>query len=167
MKCFLDRLLGSRQNCVATAVRIALGWHLAYLGVWAVTSTWDYSWAGSFRCARWIFGDFLRMVGDSAAMGAVDFVLAWGLLAAGALLMVGVAIRPAAAFGIFYLALMYILNPPHFGHTGESHFMYVDRNVVEICMLFCVMFWKRGDAPQESSTQEPVPQVEEGKEAAQ
>ena len=43
--------------------------------------------------------------------------------------------RAAAVFGIFYLALMYILNPPHFGHTGESHFLYIDRNVVEICML--------------------------------
>jgi len=137
-------ILEKRKDLVATAVRVALGWHLAYLGVWAVTSTWDYSWAGCFRCAHWLFGGALRAIGHSAAMGVVDFVLAWALLVAGILLMLGRAVRCSAAFGILYFALMYILNPPHFGHTGESHFMYIDRNLVEICMLLCVMAWRRG-----------------------
>ena len=124
-------------------MRFVIGWHLAYMGVWALTSTWDYSWAGCFRCARWVFGDALRAVGNSAAMGAVDGFIAWGLLVAGILLMLGRFIRPAAVFGVAYVALMYVLNPPHFGHTGESHFMFIDRNVIEIMMLFCVMFWRR------------------------
>ena len=144
--------LEKRQNLVATAMRFAIGWHLAYLGVWAVTSTWDYSWAGCFRCAHWLFGDTLRAIGHSAAMGAVDLLLAWGLLLAGILLMLGKAARCAAVFGIFYLALMYMLNPPHFGHTGESHFLYIDRNIVEICMLVFVMTWKK-DVPTTGGTQ--------------
>ena len=134
--------LEKRQALVATAARFAVGWHLAHLGVWAITSEWAYSWAGCFRCAHWLFGGLFRAVGNSAAMGCVDFVLAWGLLAAGILLMLGRAVRWAAVFGIFYLALMYVLNPPHFGHTGESHFLYVDRNVVEVFLLVCVMAWK-------------------------
>ena len=93
------------------------------------------------------FGGTLRAIGDSWAMGAIDACLAWGLLIAGALLMVGRLVRPAAAFGVIYLALMYVLNPPHFGHTGESHFMYIDRNVIEIVMLFCVMAWRRREKP--------------------
>ena len=137
-------ILEKRKDLVATAVRVALGWHLAYLGVWAVTSTWDYSWAGCFRCAHWLFGGALRAIGHSAAMGVVDFVIAWALLVAGILLMLGKAVRCSAVFGIIYFALMYLLNPPHFGHTGESHFMYIDRNVVEIFMLLCVMAWRRG-----------------------
>ena len=144
--------LEKRQNLVAAAMRFAIGWHLAYLGVWAVTSTWDYSWAGCFRCAHWLFGDTLRAIGHSAAMGAVDLLLAWGLLLAGILLMLGKAARCAAVFGIFYLALMYMLNPPHFGHTGESHFLYIDRNIVEICMLVFVMTWKK-DVPTTGGTQ--------------
>ena len=127
-----------------TLMRFAIGWHLAYMGVWALTSTWDYSWVGCFRCARWLFGDALRALGNSAAMDVVDGCIAWGLLIAGVLLMVGRLVRPAAMFGIAYLALMYILNPQHFGHTGESHFMYIDRNVIEILMLFCVMAWGCG-----------------------
>ena len=138
-RAFLD----ARRGLVATAMRFALGWHLAYLGVWAVTSPWDYSWAGCFRCAHWLFGDTLRAIGHSAAMGAIDLFLAWGLLLAGILLMLGKAARCAAVFGIFYLALIYVLNPPHFGHTGESHFLYIDRNIVEICMLMFVMAWKK------------------------
>ena len=131
--------LADGERFVRIAVRFALGWHLAYMGVWALTSTYDYSWAGCFRCARWLFGDVLHAIGDSAAMGAVDVCMAWGLLVAGVLLMLGRLVRPAAVFGILYFALMYLLNPPHFGHTGESHFMYIDRNVIEIAMLFCVM----------------------------
>ena len=132
-----------RRGLLMAAMRFVVGWHLAYLGVWALTSTWDYSWAGCFRCAHWIFGGALRALGNSAAMGAVDHCIAWGLLLAGVLLMLGRLVRPAAVFGIVYLVLMYVLNPPHFGHTGESHFMFVDRNVVEVAMLFAVMFWKK------------------------
>ena len=128
------------RNAACAAMRFAIGWHLAYMGVWALTSSWDFSWVGRFRCARWILGGILRPIGESCAAGcAADAILAWGLLAAGILLMLGRLVRPAAAFGIFYLALMYILNPPHFGHTGESHYLYIDRNIVEICMLLCVM----------------------------
>jgi len=131
------------EEHVVAAARIVIGWHIAYQGVWALTSTWDYSWAGCFRCAHWLFGGALRAVGNSAAMGTIDAVMPWMLIAAGVLLIMGCAVRPAAVLCIIYLALMYILNPPHFGHTGESHFMYIDRNVVEILMLFCVMFWNK------------------------
>ena len=146
--------LEKRKDLVVAAVRFVVGWHLAYLGVWALTSTWDYSWAGCFRCAHWLLGDTLRAVGHSAAMGAVDFLLAWGLLLAGVLLMLGKAAKCAAVFGIFYLALMYVINPPHFGHTGESHFLYVDRNVVEICMLLYVLTWKKVVAEGEVAHEE-------------
>ncbi len=153
--------LEKRQHLVMTLMRFALGWHLAYLGVWAVTSEWNYSWAGCFRCAHWIFGGLFRAIGNSAAMmGCVDFVLAWGLLAAGILLMLGRLVRPAAVFGIVYLALMYMINPPHFGHTGESHFLYVDRNVVEILMLVCVMTW-RGKKKEENKEVEEKGEAKE------
>ena len=146
--------LEKTSDLVVAAVRFAIGWHLAYLGVWALTSTLDYSWAGCFRCAHWLFGGALRAVGHSAAMGVVDVCLAWGLLVAGVLLILGRLLRPAAVFGILYLALMYILNPPHFGHTGESHFLYIDRNVVEICMLLCVMTWKKDIVKDEVAHEE-------------
>ena len=60
--------LEKRQHLVMTLMRFALGWHLAYLGVWAVTSEWNYSWAGCFRCAHWIFGGLFRAIGNSAAI---------------------------------------------------------------------------------------------------
>ena len=127
------------ERPVLTAVRMAIGWHLAYLGVWALTTVPSFSWAGRFRCAHWIFGDFFRAVSESAAMGTIDVVFAWGLLLAGVLLMFGCLVKAAGVFGIVYLALMYVLNPPHFGHTGESHFLYIDRNVIEVVLIWFVM----------------------------
>ena len=131
------------ERPVLTAVRVAVGWHLAYLGVWALTTVPSFSWAGRFRCAHWIFGDLLRAVSESAAMGVIDVVFAWGLLLAGILLMLGKAKRIAGAFGILYLALMYVLNPPHFGHTGESHFMYIDRNLIEVLLIWFALAAER------------------------
>ena len=127
------------ERPVLTVVRMAIGWHLAYLGVWALTTVPSFSWVGRFRCARWIFGTFFRGVSESAAMGTIDVVFAWGLLLAGILLLLGKAVKAAGAFGIIYLALMYVLNPPHFGHTGESHFMYIDRNLIEVVMIWVVL----------------------------
>ena len=79
--------------------------------------------------------------------------MAGGVLVEIDLLMLGRLVRPAAVFGIVYLVLMYVLNPPHFGHTGESHFMFVDRNVVEVAMLFAVVFWKK-EAKMERKVEE-------------
>ena len=75
----LQRVRKFLNEHVMAVVRFVLGWHLAYMGVWALTSTYDYSWAGCFRCAHWLFGNALRAIGDSAAMGAVDACMAWGL----------------------------------------------------------------------------------------
>ena len=94
-------------------------------------------------------------------MGLVDAFIAWGLLIAGILLMLGRFVRPAAVFGICYLVLMYLLNPPHFGHTGESHFMYIDRNVIEMVLLFCVMAIGREGAQAEVDNQKPETRSQE------
>ena len=144
------RFLEQRRDTVVALMRVVLGWHLAYLGVWALTSTWEFSWVGRFRCAHWIFSDLFRALGAWNGFGLVDLVLAWGLLLAGVLLMLGRAVRAAGTFGVVYLVLMYVLNPPHFGHTGESHFLYVDRNLVEVCMLFFVMLWRNHEGRNEA-----------------
>ena len=143
MNSLLDRLSERVRPYVLPAVRVVLGWHLAYLGVWALTSEWTFSWYGRLHGAHWILGGFFRALADSPLLPAVDAVFAWGLLLAGLLLMVGRLVAPAAFFGVFYLAFMYVVNPPHFGHTGESHYLYVDRNVVEVLMLSVVMFARR------------------------
>lgn len=136
----LETLAVRARPLVLTATRVALGWHLAYLGVWALTTVPSFSWVGRFRCAHWVFGGLFRAISESCAMGALDAVLAWGLLLAGVLLMLGRAVKAAGAFGILYFALMYLLNPPHFGHTGESHFLYVDRNAIEVVLIWFVAF---------------------------
>ena len=123
---------------VLTAVRLVLGWHFLYLGFWDASTAGGFSFVGRFRCAHWIFGDFFRSLAASPAMPTVDLVLSAGLVLAGLLLIVGWKMRFAAAVGAAYLALMYVVNPPHFGHTGESHFLFVDRDLIEIVMLALV-----------------------------
>ena len=144
--------LSRAKNAFVAAMRMVIGWQLAYQGVWALTSPWDYSWSGCFKCAHWIFGGALRALGNSAAMHDVDVCLPWALIATGVLLIMGRAVRVAGALGIIYLALMYILNPPHLGNMGGSHFMLVDRNFLEILMLFCIVLWKDEEEDREYSS---------------
>ena len=131
----VDVKLEKLQMTVLTAMRIVLGWHLLYLGTWNLLTNGGFSYAGRFRCARWIFGEGFRALAASPLMPAVDTLLTAGLLVAGLLLVIGWRAALGAAIGIAYFALMYVLNPPHFGHTGESHFMFVNRDAIEIVML--------------------------------
>ena len=119
----------------ATAMRIVLGWHLLYLGYWALTTPGGFSYAGRFRCAHWVFGGFFRSVAASAAMPAVDVVVTALAVVAGLMLVLGWRVRWAAALGTVYFVLCYLLNPPHFGHTGDSHFLFVNRDAIEVLML--------------------------------
>ena len=131
----MNSALSKWQSRCVVAMRVAVGWHLAYIGLWALLAIGGFSWSGPLRCSRWIFGSAIRAFAVSDAMPAADVVLAVGLLAAGVLLMFGAKVVWAAAFGVFFFALQYVANPPHFGHTGVSHVMFVDRNLVEVAML--------------------------------
>lgn len=121
-----------------TLIRMALGWHLLYLGYWAATTNGGFSLTGRFRCAHWLLGDVFQAISATPAMPCLDLVVTIGLLLAGLMLIVGWKVRVAAVFGVVYFALIYALNPPHFGHTGESHFLFVNRDVIEIVMLALV-----------------------------
>ena len=126
------------ETWALTLMRMALGWHLLYLGFWSVTTAGGFSCVGRFRCAHWILADFFHGVAASAAMPVVDGLITAGLLAAGLLLIVGWKTWVASVFGIVYLTVMYVVNPPHFGHTGESHFLFVNRDLIEVVMLALV-----------------------------
>ena len=123
------------ETWALTLLRLALGRHLLYLGIWGATTVGGFSYVGRFRCAHWIGADLFHGLAASSAMPFVDGAITVGLIAAGLLLVLGWKTWLAAAFGIVYLVVMYVVNPPHFGHTGESHFLFVNRDLIEVVML--------------------------------
>lgn len=125
------------------AIRIVIGWHLAFTGIWALLTPGGYSWAGPLHCAHWILGGALRSLAVSGLMPAMDIAIAALLVIAGVMLMFGWRITWAAIIGGLFLGLQYLINPPHFGHTGTSHVMFIDRNVVELAMLAFVAIASR------------------------
>jgi len=147
----------TRSWCLV-AIRVVIGWHLAYTGLWALLTSGGFSWAGPLHCAHWLFGGAFRAVAVSPAMSVIDFALAVGLVAAGLLLMFGRALIAAVAFGIAVFLLQYVINPPHFGHTGVSHVMFLDRNLVEVAMLlFVAAGFRRPRAAAPAPVAESVP----------
>jgi uncharacterized membrane protein YphA (DoxX/SURF4 family) len=66
---------------------------------------------------------------------AVDFLIEWGLAAIGACLILGLFTPAAAAAAAAQLAVFYFASPPWPGlpaATMGGHYLYVDRNLVEM-----------------------------------
>jgi uncharacterized membrane protein YphA (DoxX/SURF4 family) len=65
-----------------------------------------------------------------------NYLTAFGLVAMGFCLMLGLFTRPAALAGAVFLALIYLCNPPWPGlaasPSAEGHFWIVDKNLVEL-----------------------------------
>jgi uncharacterized membrane protein YphA (DoxX/SURF4 family) len=65
----------------------------------------------------------------------IDIAIEWALVAIGACLMLGLFTRPAAIAAALQLAVFYIAMPPWPGlpaATLGGHYMYVDRNLIEM-----------------------------------
>lgn len=65
----------------------------------------------------------------------IDFVMKWGLTAVGACLLLGLFTPYAALAAAVQLALFYLASPPWPGlpaSTLGGHYLYVDRNLIEL-----------------------------------
>ena len=131
------------QMLVLTLLRIAVGWHFLYEGLWkALTPGWTA--AGYLRGATGpLAGLFQSMADSPATMWAVNLLNVWGLLLIGACLMLGVFSRVASLSGMAMLGLYYLAHPPFTGTAPgmgiEGHYLLVDKNLVELLALGVVL----------------------------
>ena len=130
-----------------TFLRILLGWHLLYEGVWKL-ATPGWSSASYLMESKWLFsGLFHKIIASPAALATVDFLNVWGLILIGAGLFLGVLTRLASASGMLILLLYYVANPPFMESSmpGQGHFFIVNVNLIEACLLAVFVFLKRDD----------------------
>ncbi len=83
----------------------------------------------------------------SAPTRAVDMAVSWGLTAIGACLMLGLFTPFAAAAAALQLAVFYLASPPWPGlpaSTMGGHFLYVDRNLIEMTAALALVFIPTG-----------------------
>ncbi|HYW78502.1 MAG TPA: DoxX family protein [Thermoguttaceae bacterium] len=131
--------MSKSQLAAAALVRIAIGWHFAYEGLWKVLNPDQWTSAGYLRSAEGPLATMFHwMVADDSVLRIVDLANAWGLTLIGVALMLGCLTRLTAISGIVLLALYYMAHPPWFAAQPgvvEGHYLIVNKNLIELLAL--------------------------------
>jgi len=123
-----------------TIVRMAIGWHFLYEGLWKLMAGGEWSCAGYLRLARGPLAGLLQGIAENAALvQACDWSVKLGLTCIGLGLIFGVLARAAGFFGILLLAMFYFAQPPWLVAGGENHFLYLNYNALEALALVAIV----------------------------
>ena len=129
------------QTWGMTVLRMAIGWHFLYEGLWKFSQPGGWSSVEYLRMSRWIGAPLFHWIaGNPTVLSICDQATMWGLTLIGLGLITGVLARVAAPFGILLLAFFYVAQPPFLTSGGMHHFLLLDYNVVEAFALAAVMF---------------------------
>src|SRR5665647_1316281 len=87
------------QLTTLVVLRILIGWHCLYEGISKLTTP-GWSAMGYLSESKWILSGISSfIIAHSSVLHAVDFLNAWGLVAIGLALILGLFSRPAAIAG--------------------------------------------------------------------
>lgn len=163
---------GNFQLTTLVALRMLIGWHFFYEGLAKIVNPYWTS-ASYLEESKWWFSDlFISLAASPGALGVVDFLNQWGLIAIGLGLVLGCLTRAATIAGIVLLFLYYIAAPPFIGYVysmpAEGAYLIVNKVLIELAALFVLLafptgmiigldrliFWKRvaGAEPREVRT---------------
>ena len=129
-----------KKTLVMTLLRMLLGWHFLYEGLWKLVQPGGWSAAGYLRMSNWFAAPLFHHIAETPGLlRACDLMNMWGLTLVGLGLFLGVLVRPAAFFGFVLLAFYYVAQPPFLAASAEGHYLWIDRNAVEAAAMLAVM----------------------------
>jgi len=131
----------SKKSFMVTGLRMLIGWHFLYEGLYKLVQPGGWSAAGYLRTSNWFAAPLLRHIADTPGLLQLcDFLNMWGLTLIGASLILGILVRPAAFFGFFLLVFYYIAQPPFLVYNANGHFLWIDRNMIEAGAMLLFIF---------------------------
>ena len=128
-------------GAIAVALmRIAIGWHFLYEGLWKLMQSDGWSCVSYLGAAQGPLAPiFTWMASQSWLVAIGDWAVMLGLTAIGLSLMSGVLSRIAAVFGIALMAMFYCCQPPEpFAEAfsgADGRFFVLERNMIEAVAL--------------------------------
>jgi len=130
-----------KKTFVVTFLRMLIGWHFLYEGLWKLIQPGGWSAMGYLKTSQWFAAPLFHYIAETPSLLRMcDLMNMWGLTLIGLALFLGVLIRPAAFFGIVLLAFYYIAQPPFLAATAEGHYLWIDRNAVEAVAMLVILF---------------------------
>jgi thiosulfate dehydrogenase [quinone] large subunit len=130
------------QTALIVALRILIGWHLLYEGIYKLAYP-EWSSAAFLAGSQGIFSGIADWItSNPGVLNVVDLLNTWGLMAIGLGLMMGLFTRTAAIAGTALLGLYYLFNPPLIGMDIsaplEGNYLLVNKNLIEAVMLLLI-----------------------------
>jgi thiosulfate dehydrogenase (quinone) large subunit len=130
------------QLTTLVVMRILIGWHCLYEGISKIITP-GWSSMGFLSESKWILSGISSfIISHSSLLHAVDFLNAWGLVAIGLGLILGLFSKPAAIAGTALLLVYYLCNPPLVGLEYsvplEGSNLVVSKTLIEAIALFVV-----------------------------
>ena len=128
---------------IATLLRIAIGWHFLYEGLWKLMQTDGWSCVSYLGAAQGPLAPLFKWMASQGWIVAIgDWLVMLGLVAIGLSLMSGVLSRMAAFFGIAFMAMFYCCQPPEpfaEAYSGaDGRFFVIERNAIEAMGLLLI-----------------------------
>jgi thiosulfate dehydrogenase (quinone) large subunit len=130
------------QLTTLVVLRIIIGWHCLYEGISKIITP-GWSSMGFLSESKWVLSGISSfIIAHSSVLHAVDFLNAWGLVAIGLGLILGLFSKPAAIAGTALLLIYYLCNPPLVGLEYsvplEGSNLVVSKTLIEAIALFAV-----------------------------
>jgi thiosulfate dehydrogenase [quinone] large subunit len=141
-------LSGIQKTCLVI-LRFAIGWHLMSEGIGKFQAI-SWSSAGYLHGSFGPFSELFKMMlteQNAWMLKAADLAVTYGLIVAGAMLLLGVCTRLGCVVGIGLVALFYVSMPPWewTPRPGtESNYLIVNKNTIEILALVVVAVFPTG-----------------------
>jgi uncharacterized membrane protein YphA (DoxX/SURF4 family) len=90
----------------------------------------------------------LDNIGDWSLLDWSDFLVKWGLVVVGGLLLLGLLTRTACVAGALYLLLFFLAMPPLPGYPesprAEGHYLFINKNIIEMLALLALATTRSG-----------------------
>ena len=136
---------GRTYSVALALLRIAIGWHFLYEGLWKLMQQDGWSCRSYLDAAQGpLAGVFTWMASQTWLVAVGDWAVMLGLSAIGLSLISGVLSRIAAPFGIALMAMFYCCQPPEpFAEAfsgADGRFFVLERNAIEALGLALIAF---------------------------
>ncbi|MCK3684367.1 DoxX family protein [Maribellus sp. YY47] len=144
----MNNQYSNKQIIALTLLRVAIGWHFLYEGLFKYLSS-GWSSASFLLHSTGPLAPLFKSWAQSQTMiENIDALNIWGLILIGLALFLGFFEKPAKFFGIVLLSFYYLAYPPFSNlaanfHTGGNYWI-IDRNIIEIASLVVLMMFSSG-----------------------